>query len=225
MGSVAADKAALHPKHSGEKPTKKAPERRCIVAGGDSGPRDPLLRFVVSPDGILVFDATEKLPGRGCYVTADPTLLATAIAKKQFARALKGPVTVPADLEAQVVSALSSRVMAALGLAKKAGTVALGEIEVDQALKREQLTLLLAASDASDRTADDLVGRATRHQIPCYRLPFTAAAFGAALGRDNSVYLGLLDGGAVTGLPPTLVRDCARLAPFVTSTPESRTHG
>ena len=219
MGSDAAPDAALHPTHTSEKPVKKAPERRCIIAGGDSGPRAPLLRFVAAPDGMLVFDPTEKLPGRGCYVSADPARLAVAIQKKSFARALKGQVAMPADLPAQVMSVLSARILAALGLAKKASGLALGEVEVGQALKRGQLGLVLVAGDASTRTADDLLGAAGRQSVPAHRLPFTAAEFGVALGRDNSVYLGVLDAAATGGL----VRDCARLAPFVTSTSESRT--
>lgn len=179
--------------------------------------RAPLLRFVVSPpdergNGTLIFDATEKLPGRGCYVTADPALLQHAIEKKLFARALKEKVTVAADLPAQVVTALTARVLSGLGLAKKAGALALGEDAVTQSLRSDRAALLLIASDASERTAGDLVRSATNRHIPVMHLPLASHALGPALGRDNSTYLSLLKGDGSTAL----LRDCARLAPFVT---------
>ena len=62
-------------------PGRKAPEpqRRCLVTRA-SRPKGGLLRFVVSPEGVLVPDLGEKLPGRGLYVMPDRALLETAIA-------------------------------------------------------------------------------------------------------------------------------------------------
>lgn len=39
-------------------------ERRCIVTG-ETTPKAGLIRFVVGPDGTVVPDVLEKLPGRG----------------------------------------------------------------------------------------------------------------------------------------------------------------
>ena len=53
----------------GEGPAASSvPMRRCI-ATGKSGPRRSLLRFVVDPDGEVVPDVADRLPGRGM---ADP---------------------------------------------------------------------------------------------------------------------------------------------------------
>ena len=48
----------------GKVKSRNDPERRCIVSG-EAQPKRGLIRFAVSPDGILVPDILEKLPGRG----------------------------------------------------------------------------------------------------------------------------------------------------------------
>lgn len=207
-----------------DKPQKKVPERRCIVTG-ESLARDPLLRFVASPPDekgncSLVFDVAEKLPGRGCYVSADPVLLQHAIDKKSFARTLKTPVKVPADLIETVITQITARILSALGLAKKSGALALGEEAVEQSMARDEALLAMAASDASARTAADLEAKAARYQINYIALPLDAATLGSALGRDNTVYLTLLDTKGAVSVGSGITRDCARLAPFVTRLPK-----
>ena len=54
------------------------PERRCI-ATGEVQPKRGLIRFAVSPDGIIVPDVLEKLPGRGIWVSADRAALELAV--------------------------------------------------------------------------------------------------------------------------------------------------
>lgn len=190
------------------------PERSCIVLK-ESGPRGPLIRFVLSPDFVVTPDLAEKLPGRGFYVTADPALIEQAIAKKLFARAAKHQCTVPDGLIDQIKFLLADRVLNSLGLAKKAGLIVLGEDGVADALKARKLGGILFASDVSPRTSADIARAAEGRNVPTYALNLDAAAFGAALGRNNAVYVGLLAG----KMAENLLRDCARLAPFVTSSP------
>ena len=85
----------------GQDKDRDGPERRCIVTG-DVQPKAGLLRFVLSPDGTVVPDLAEKLPGRGIWVSADRDILAKAAARGLFARAAKAPAQVPADLVDQV---------------------------------------------------------------------------------------------------------------------------
>jgi len=49
---------------------RETPERRCIVTG-EVQPKAGLIRFVAGPDGEVVPDLAEKLPGRGFWVVAD----------------------------------------------------------------------------------------------------------------------------------------------------------
>lgn len=192
---------------------RQAPERRCLVLQ-ESGPRDALIRFVLSPDGIVTPDLTEKLPGRGCYVTADPALIQQAVDKKLFARAFKQPCTAPADLIDMVGRLLRARLEAQLGLAKKASLAVLGEEAVSLSLRSKKLDLILVARDASARTAADLRHSADRSGTAIADLPLDASMIGTALGRNNTVYLGIVAG----KMAKSLMRDCARLTPFVTKT-------
>ena len=53
-----------------DKDRADGPERRCI-ATGEVQPKHGLIRFVVGPEGQVVPDLSEKLPGRGIWVAAD----------------------------------------------------------------------------------------------------------------------------------------------------------
>lgn len=201
------------PANDDDRTPQRGPERRCLVTG-DSGPRTGLIRFVLSPDNVATPDLAEKLPGRGCYVTADPALIAQAIAKKQFARGFKQPCTVPDGLVEMIARLLHSRLESQLSLAKKAGQVFLGEDAVTQSLRSRKAGLLMLAADASPRTGADLQQTADKAGIHAVHLPLTASQIGLALGRDNTVYLAVKAGKMAT----TLMRDCARVLPFVTKT-------
>ena len=65
-------------------------------------PKDELIRFVLGPDGAVVPDLKEKLPGRGVWVTAAYDTVAKAAKRNVFARALKTEAKVPEDLAGQV---------------------------------------------------------------------------------------------------------------------------
>ena len=57
-----------------------APERRCL-ASGKVLPKGCLLRFVVGPDGQLVPDLAERLPGRGLWLQARQDMMEKACAR------------------------------------------------------------------------------------------------------------------------------------------------
>ena len=130
--------------------SKKArgPERRCIVSG-EVLPRDALIRFVVSPEGGLVFDVAEKLPGRGLWVRADPATLEQAIAKNSFSRAARQNLALPEGLTEQVAAQLAQRSVELLGLARKSGAVAFGRTKVDAQIRQGQTAVLICASEAA----------------------------------------------------------------------------
>ena len=62
-------------------------KRTCIITG-ETDHSSNLLRFVISPDGSLVPDLAEKLPGRGAYLTPKPEYLRESFKKKKFAKKL-----------------------------------------------------------------------------------------------------------------------------------------
>ena len=72
-------------------------DRTCIVTRRQAAP-DELIRFVLGPDGAVVPDLKRKLPGRGCWVTAERRHVDEAARKKRFREAFRKKVAVPADL-------------------------------------------------------------------------------------------------------------------------------
>src|SRR4051812_2716132 len=108
-------------------------ERRDIVTG-DVVDETKLIRFVAGPGGVVVPDLARKLPGRGLWVAADRTSVATAAKKGLFSRAAKAKLSAPADLADQVESLLRRRLLAALGLAKRGGDLTSGFEKVSFAI-------------------------------------------------------------------------------------------
>jgi predicted RNA-binding protein YlxR (DUF448 family) len=72
-----------------------APLRRCVGCGR-SEPKHALLRMVAR-DGQLLADPESKLPGRGAYLHRDPSCYRVAMRRRAFSRALREPVSAPAE--------------------------------------------------------------------------------------------------------------------------------
>jgi len=111
-------------------------------------PREEMLRFVLDPQRELVFDVSEKLPGRGMWVSATPEALDEAVAKRLFVKAAKGAVKMPDNLPGLICERLKARTLELLGLCRKAGLAILGVENVKKVLGKEKLVLGFEASDA-----------------------------------------------------------------------------
>src|SRR5690606_29284027 len=120
----------------------------CIVTGRQSAPGE-LLRFVLGPDGTVVPDIRRRLPGRGCWVTACRRKVDEAARKKAFARAFGRAVTIPDDLGGMVDDILARSALGALGLARKAGAVALGATKVEGTVRNGSALFVLHAFEAA----------------------------------------------------------------------------
>ncbi len=179
------------------------PERRCLVTGRVL-PRAALIRFVAGPDGTVVPDLGEKLPGRGLWVAAERAALAAADARA-FARANHGPVTVPEDLAARVEAGLRRRLTDMLGMARRAGALVAGFEKTRAALKAGEAKLLIAARDGA---AD---GRAKLSALAPGLEEMTAleaTEIGAALGRDAMVHAAVTE----PRIAAAIMREATRLA-------------
>jgi predicted RNA-binding protein YlxR (DUF448 family) len=166
------------------------PQRRCIVTG-QSLPREDLLRFVVAPDGAVVPDLDEKLPGRGLWLRAERDILRTACAKGAFSKAARRETKLPDDLAAQVERLLRRRCLDLIGLARRSGALTAGFEKVRAFLASEDAGLLLAASDG----AADGRGK-IRALAPNVALvdAFTAEELGQAVGREHIVHAAVAKG-------------------------------
>ncbi|WP_127600234.1 RNA-binding protein [Nitratireductor alexandrii] len=171
-------------------------ERTCIVTRCTAEPED-LIRFVAGPDMSVVPDLKRNLPGRGCWVTAARARVDEAARKNIFRKALKTPVTADPDLGAQVDRLLVKAALGALGLARKAGIVALGAAKVDAAIRSGRALFALHAAEASEdgirklNQARRAVLLAGGPEIPAFRL-FSEAEMSLAFGGANVIHAAVL---------------------------------
>ena len=174
---------------------RSAPERRCVATGASLSPQDGL-RFVLSPQGDLAPDFSGKLPGRGAWIEASRSALATALKKGGFARSLKAAAPAADDLAARVEAGLAKATLSALGLARKTGDAVVGFEKVRTALKENSAAVLLNAVDGGPDGRRKLAGLAGETLV--IEL-FTEAELSAALGRDEpTVHVALKTGPAAT---------------------------
>jgi predicted RNA-binding protein YlxR (DUF448 family) len=162
-------------------------------------PREELIRFVIGPDGLVVPDLKERLPGRGVWLTADADTVAEAAKRDVFSRALKTDAKVPEGLAALVEKLLSEAAQSALSLANKAGEAVFGNAKVEEALARGRVIALLHAREAAEDGCRKLDAKARAASqgspIPSLRI-FSADELGLASGRSNVIHAALIQGGA-----------------------------
>ena len=182
------------------------------MATGEVKTDESLLRVALGPDDILVPDLAAKLPGRGGWVSADRTLIETAVQKGLFNRAFERQVKAPDNLADQFEALLMARGLSLLGLSRRAGRLAMGYDGVRLALsKGAQPAWRIEASDAArdGRGKIDRLARAVFPDLPVAGC-FSAEALGEALGRGTLVHAVLAQGSEARSFSLVM----ARLAGF-----------
>lgn len=178
------------------------PERKCVVTG-EVQPKYGLIRFVVGPEGQIVPDLAEKLPGRGIWVTSDRATLSQATKKGVFARGAKQQVKVAEDLVDQVEAGLVRRIIDLVSLARKTGDAVTGFEKVKDWLVKDYAEVLIQASDGSGRGKSKLRTPEGGSFIGW----LTADELGQAFGRQTVIHVALGAG----GLTQRVVEEAARL--------------
>lgn len=195
--------------------------RTCIVTRALL-PREQLIRFVLDPDGRVTPDIRAKLPGRGVWVSASAELVAQAARKGAFARGFKKPVVVSPELAAEVEMLLLQDARQSLALANKAGLAMAGAFQVEGALAKGQVAVLLHASDGSQGEAGKMrqalrrMSKGEPGDEPdgenAVLIDFLASGqIGLALGRTNVIHAALKPGAA----SKAFVTRCARLQTYL----------
>jgi hypothetical protein len=168
--------------------------RRDIVSG-EVMDEPGLIRFVAGPDGGPVPDLARKLPGRGVWVAANRAAVETAAKKGLFARAAKRPMAAPKDLAGQVDALLARRVLAGLGLARRAGELAIGFEAALSAIRAGQAAWIIEAADGAAGGRDKLAYAARgQSAAPRWLGCFHADDLSLALGLQNVIHLVFLAG-------------------------------
>jgi uncharacterized protein len=192
-------------------------------------PKDELIRFVLGPDGAVVPDLKEKLPGRGVWLTAAHDAVADAANRNVFARALKAQAKVPEGLAGQVDRLLAEAALSALSLANKAGEAVFGNAKVEEAIAKGRVLALLHAREAAEDGCRKLDGKARgtseEGPIPSIRA-FGVDELSLASGRTNVIHAALIQGGAARNVLTAASRlERYRKGRAVFSNPEPIGHG
>lgn len=188
--------------HDDETSMRGGPVRTCLASGAQL-PKADLLRFVVGPNDVVVFDLNEKLPGRGLWLKAEQDMIEVAASKRLFSKSARKKVTVPDGLVDMVAAGLKRRCLDRLGLARRAGLVAVGFEKVRAQMSAGHSALVLEAADGSAGGREKVTRLAP--EVPVVDV-FTGAELGQALGRDHAVHVGL----SADPLTESLARDAKR---------------
>ena len=186
----------------GKSKVRSDPERRCI-ATGEVQPKRGLIRFGVSPDGQIVPDILEKLPGRGIWVTAERSALEKATEKGLFARSAKQTVVVSDSLVDDVEALLAKRLIDGISMARKAGRAVAGFEKVKDWLGRDEARILFQATDGSERGKSKLHapgGRGSFFEV------LSASELGLSFGRERVIHAALGFGGLTERIREDAIR-------------------
>jgi predicted RNA-binding protein YlxR (DUF448 family) len=204
---------------AGPRQASAGTERFCAATGAVRPVAD-MIRFVVAPDGTAVPDLKRRLPGRGIWITATRQALATAVARKAFARSFRRDVRLAPDFVAVTEELIERAALDALAIAHKAGKVAIGFAKVEAALAQEKAVALLHAAEAAPDGVRKLrpAGRAAGNASNIVVIGgFTSAQLDLALGRSNVIHAALLAGPQ----SQTFLARVERLTRFRTGSPTS----
>jgi predicted RNA-binding protein YlxR (DUF448 family) len=188
-------------------PEETGPLRRCVITR-ERLPKAKMIRFVIGPDRLVAPDLLETLPGRGIWLSAVGDVLEASLANGklagQFARAARGPVTLPVNLAAMLETGLRHRIGELIGLARRAGQTIAGFEKAGEWLLAGRAGLIIQAADGSAEERARFLGQGLgkaaagkaggrRAEVPVIA-PLTAARLGAIFGRERAVHVAVAHG-------------------------------
>lgn len=177
----------------------KGTERKC-AATGKVEDTAKMIRFVLSPDGVVTPDIMGKLPGRGVWVTAHREHMSKAIKMGAFSRGFKTKTKVDECLTELTEHLLSRRLLGLLAMARKSGHIAIGYDQVKSAAGSGKIAWRIEAREgAADgrgkiRTLAKAVALELDMPVPKVIGCFTGQELAHALGRDTVIHVSLPPG-------------------------------
>jgi predicted RNA-binding protein YlxR (DUF448 family) len=152
-------------------------------------PQGELLRFVRSPDGLVVPDVAGKLPGRGAWVRATRQDISRAIDQRLFSRAFKAPSTPMPDMLGVIEKQLLERCIGLIGFARKGGSAVTGFDQVRASLRKKEPGWILTAFDSAEdsRNKVHFLARSLYEDVKIAGA-LDSAELGMAFGRPSVVH-------------------------------------
>jgi hypothetical protein len=200
-------------------PDRKAVTRLCAVTR-EVRPISELIRFVAAPDGRVVADIRNRLPGRGVWIRNSAACLKQAIRRKVLVRGLKIEGAVSADMVVETADLLRRDALQFLSLANKAGAVTSGFAKIEG--MRGRILALVQADDGSPSEIARLQGlcrgRGPRGADPATIGAFKATEIGLSIGREHVIHAAL----AVHDASVVFVERARRFVEFMSDGPAER---
>jgi len=174
--------------------------RTCVATGFEAEP-EAMLRFALSPDGVVTPDILRRLPGRGVWTKLDHAAVAKAVQKKAFSRGFKAEAKADPALPDLVDRLLAEDALRFLSIVNKAGLALSGAMKVESAIRARAVVAVLQAEDGSADGAAKLErlvrGVYGERQAQVARINlFTSRQLDLALGRSNVIHAALNAGQA-----------------------------
>jgi uncharacterized protein len=183
------------PPRQGPRTLAEASRERRDVVSGEVMDEARLIRFVAGPDGVVAPDLAAKLPGRGVWVAADRASVQAAVKRNLFARSAKAKLTASPALADEVEALLLKRLLAGLGLARRAGHLISGFEKVAAAIASGKAAWLIEASDGAYDGRRKMLAVVRKSPAPPRLIAvFAAEELGLALGAENVIHTAFLAG-------------------------------
>lgn len=172
--------------------------RKCIVSQ-DVLEKTAMLRFVVSPDGLVTPDVRNNLPGRGAWVTAERKMVEQAIEKGAFNRAFKQKVAPMEGMTGIIESLLKKSVLDGLSICRKSGDLQMGHLKAEESILSGRTRIYVVANDAGKDTRKKLTAKmrtiAEKKGKKCYIVDhFSTAELVKCLGQDKVIHIAIKTG-------------------------------
>ncbi len=167
-------------------------DRMCIVTRVVK-PEGELIRFALSPAGVVVPDLKRKLPGRGVWVSLDRKILNEALKRRLFSKGFGAEADANTDLADNVGDLLRKNALSALSLTRKAGLGLSGYMKVEDALTRGNVRMLFHASDGSVDGRQKLDRKCATNVVIFEH--FRADELNMAFGGLNVIHAAVTNGG------------------------------
>jgi uncharacterized protein len=173
------------------------PERTCIVAR-EVKDEDALIRFALSPDGVVVPDLMRKLPGRGVWVSLDRAKVMEAVTRNLFSRGFKAKAEADVALVDRIGQMLRQQVVSHLSLARKSGDAVAGFMKVEDALKKGRVRVVFHGDQAAADGTRKLNRLTPEQTIICDFM--SGDELDLAFGRANVVHAAVGESGMASRL-------------------------
>ncbi|MDX2493877.1 MAG: DUF448 domain-containing protein [Desulfuromusa sp.] len=174
---------------------EKGPQRTC-VACRQTKDKNQLVRYVVAPDGAVLVDYRQRLPGRGAYTCFTAECLRDAVKKNSFQRCFKVPnySVDTTQLMQQLIMAVEQKITNLIGMSRKSGQLISGSNMIIDALrKKSSIALVIIADDISSGIGSKIEGLAKREDIATAHL-YNKQMIGQMIGKEERSVIAVQNG-------------------------------